>query len=77
MVDEILKHPMDNSSIGILICKGKSKVVAEYSLRGLRRPIGITEYELTHLLPDKFKESLPSPKELESAIKLEDLNDKS
>lgn len=76
VADEILKHPMDNPSIGLLICKGKSKIVAEYSLKGMTKPIGITEYELMHQLPDKFKESLPSPKELETAINLDDMNNK-
>lgn len=69
VADEVLKHPADNPSIGLLICKSKSSVVAEYSLKGLKNPIGVTEYELTHLLPDSFKESLPSPDELESVMK--------
>lgn len=69
VADEVLKHPADNSSIGLLICKSKSSVVAEYSLKGLKNPIGVTEYELTHLLPDSFKESLPSPEELENVMK--------
>lgn len=75
VVDDLMKHPTDNPSIGILICKGKSKVVAEYSLKGLKKPIGITEYELTHLLPDKLKESLPSTKELENIMESQNMND--
>lgn len=72
VVDDTLKHPDDHPSIGILICKSKSKVIAEYSLKGLKNPIGITEYQLTHLLPEQFKESLPSTTELENVIKPEE-----
>lgn len=74
VADEVLKHSTDNPSIGLLICKSKSSIVAEYSLKGLKNPIGIAEYQLTHLLPDSFKESLPSPEELESVIKRERLD---
>ncbi|MFT3980625.1 MAG: PDDEXK nuclease domain-containing protein [Ferruginibacter sp.] len=69
IADEMLKHPTDNPSIGLLICKTKSSVVAEYSLKGLKKPIGVTEYQLTHSLPASFKENLPSPEELENVMK--------
>lgn len=77
VADEVLKHSSDNPSIGLLICKGKSSIVAEYSLKGLKKPIGITEYELTHRLPDKFSKSLPSIEELERVLKLDNMNDQS
>ena len=74
VIDEALKHSTDNPSIGLLICKSKSKVVAEYSLKGLRKPIGVTDYQLSSMLPDKFKESLPSTTELENAMALDNRN---
>ena len=66
LADEILKHPNDNPSIGLLICKSKSSVVAEYSLKGLKKPIGVTEYQLTRFLPEGLKDSLPSARDLEN-----------
>ncbi|WP_259066271.1 PDDEXK nuclease domain-containing protein [Mucilaginibacter sp. X4EP1] len=67
-VDDILKHPTDNTTIGILICKERNKVVAEYALRDINKPIGITEYELTQSIPDSFKGSLPTIEEIENEL---------
>jgi predicted nuclease of restriction endonuclease-like (RecB) superfamily len=72
VADEMLKHPTYNPSIGLLICKTKSSIVAEYSLKGLKKPIGVTEYQLTHSLPASFRENLPSPEELENVMKSND-----
>ena len=74
VANDKLKHPSDNPTIGLLICKSKSKVVAEYSLKGLRKPIGVTDYQLSSMLPDKYKESLPSTTELENAMALDNRN---
>lgn len=72
MADDQLRHSSDEPSIGIIICKERNKVVAEYALRGLAKPIGVTEYELTEGIPDELKGSLPTIEQIE-----EELNDSS
>lgn len=71
LVDENLKGPQDNASIGILLCKSRSKIVAEYALKGIEKPIGISEYELTKAIPKKLQGSLPSIEELEAELSKE------
>ncbi len=65
-VDEQIKTDRDESTIGILLCKGRDKVVVEYALSDIYKPIGVSEYHLTHILPDNLKSSLPSIEELEA-----------
>jgi predicted nuclease of restriction endonuclease-like (RecB) superfamily len=67
-VDDILRHPDDKPTIGLILCQGKDKIFAEYSLKDINKPIGISEYELTRALPDYFKGSLPSIEEIEEAL---------
>jgi predicted nuclease of restriction endonuclease-like (RecB) superfamily len=67
--DDILKHQLDQPTIGILICKEKNKIVAEYSLKGIEKPIGISEYSLTKAIPTSLKGSLPSVAEIEKNLK--------
>lgn len=67
-VNHLLKGKSDNPTIGILICKDKDKIVAEYSLENYNIPLGISSYELNKLLPKELKESLPSIEELESEL---------
>ena len=66
-VDELMKHPDDQPTIGLLLCKTKNKVIAEYALRDVNKPIGVAEYEtkIVESLPDNLKSSLPSIQELE------------
>jgi hypothetical protein len=71
-VDDLLRHPSDEPSIGIILCKSKNKIVAEYALRDLRKPMGISEYRLTESLPKQLKGSLPSIKQLEAELKTHD-----
>lgn len=68
-VNDLLKHPADNPSIGLLICKNKDSFIAEYSLKGISQSIGVSEYELTRLCPEDFKGSLPSIEEIEAELK--------
>ena len=70
-VDTQIKSAEDNPTIGILLCKGKNKLVAEYALRGLTQPIGVADYQLTNMLPHELEGSLPSIEELESALESE------
>jgi predicted nuclease of restriction endonuclease-like (RecB) superfamily len=67
-VDGILKADRDNPTIGILICKSKNDTVVEYSLRDINKPIGVSEYTITHNLPDEFKSSLPSIEAIEAEL---------
>ena len=67
-VDDMLKHPDDKPTIGLILCQGKDKLFAEYSLKDINKPIGISEYELTRILPENLKSSLPSIEEIEYQI---------
>lgn len=68
-VDTQLRANQDSPTIGILICKKKDKVVVEYALSDIRKPIGVSEYRLTHCLPKKLKSSLPTIKAMEAEIR--------
>jgi predicted nuclease of restriction endonuclease-like (RecB) superfamily len=68
LVDDQLKHENDQPTIGIIICKTKDSLEAEYALRGIDKPIGITEYELQKILPENLKGSLPSIEEIEMEL---------
>ena len=68
-VNRDLKSQEDNQTIGILICKDKDNVVAEYSLTNISQPIGISKYEISKLLEKEYKSSLPSIEEIEQSIK--------
>lgn len=67
-IDSQLKHEQDNASIGLILCKYKDKVEAEYSLRDIQKPIGISEYKLMQALPKKFKSQLPTVEQLENQL---------
>jgi len=67
-VNKQMKTKQDNSTIGILICKDKDDVVAEYALDDISQPIGIAEYELTKVLREEFKSSLPTVEEIENEL---------
>ena len=67
-VDTELKKEQDNPSIGILLCKHKNKLITEYSLRDMTKPIGVSEYQITNLLPNEFKDTLPSAEDIEKRI---------
>lgn len=68
VVDDALRHPSDNETIGILICKESNKIVAEYSLRGVNKPIGVAEYDLSRSVPENLKGSLPTIEEIEKEL---------
>lgn len=69
-LDDIIKAPEDNPSIGIILCAAKDRVLAEYALRDIKKPIGVAEWKtkLTRSLPKSLKGSLPSIKELEESL---------
>lgn len=68
MVDQQLKNDMDNPTISLLICKIKNKIIAEYALSDINKPIGISEYQLVRSLPENLKPSLPSIEEIEHEL---------
>ena len=68
-VDGILKKDTDNPSIGLLLCKSKNDLVAEYSLRDMSKPIGISEYKITSSLPEEYEKQLPSVEDIQKRIK--------
>ena len=67
-VDDLVKHPSDQPSIGLILCKSKNNVLAEYTLRDMTKPIGLAEYKLTEALPENLKTSLPTIEELENEL---------
>lgn len=68
-VNHILKTGQDNPTIGLLICKDKDNVLAQYALESSSQPIGVAEFQLTKFIPDEFKSSLPSIEDIESELK--------
>jgi len=66
--NHILKSEVDNPTIGLLICKEKDNVLAQYALESSSEPIGISEYELFKLYPADFKGTLPSIAEIEEQL---------
>lgn len=70
-VDDLLCREGDNRTIGLLLCRNKDRVVAEYALRGVDKPIGISEYELGKALPEAMRSGLPPIEELEKQLSLE------
>ena len=67
-VDDLLKHPSDEPSIGIILCKTKNNVIVEYALRDTNKPMGVSTYQLTESLPKQLKGSLPTIEELEAEL---------
>lgn len=67
-VDEQFRKKADEATIGILLCKNKDKLVAEYALSDINKPIGVSSYQLTQSLPENLKSSLPSIEEIEQEL---------
>jgi hypothetical protein len=67
-VDDTLKHEGDKPTIGLILCQGKDRVLAKYVLRGIDKPIGASDYDLTRALPERLKSSLPTIEETEMEL---------
>ena len=67
-VDRQIKHEQDNPTIGLLLCKSKNKVVAEYALGDKSQPMGIAEYKMLESLPAELQTSLPSIEQIEREL---------
>lgn len=68
VADDQLRHETDAPSIGLILCQDKNRVVAEYALRGVSKPIGVAEYELTQTLPRELQSSLPTIEAIEAEL---------
>ncbi|WP_301003378.1 PDDEXK nuclease domain-containing protein [Phocaeicola sartorii] len=68
VVDDKLRGENDNKTIGLLLCKGKDEVVAQYALTGYDQPIGISDYQLSKAIPENLKSALPSIEEVEEEL---------
>ena len=63
-IDDLLRHPDDNPSIGIILCKDRNEVIVEYALRDSGKPMGVAQYRLSPALPERLKKDLPTLEEL-------------
>ena len=68
-VDDIMRHAEDRPSIGMILCRSKSRVVVEYALHSIGKPIGVASYVLAKDLPRDLKDALPAPEELERVLR--------
>ncbi|MBA3029327.1 MAG: DUF1016 domain-containing protein [Desulfobacteraceae bacterium] len=67
-VDDLLRNETDQPTIGLILCQTKDRILAEYTLRDIHKPIGISDYELTRALPESLKSSLPTVEEIEAEL---------
>src|SRR3990167_10450159 len=67
-VDDLIKDESDQPSIGLILCKTKNNILAEYTLRDLKKPIGLAGYKISEALPEKLKTELPTVEELEAEL---------
>ena len=74
-VDDLVRHPADQPTLGILLCKSKNKTIIEYALRDLSKPLGIAEYRLAEALPDTLQGTLPTIAALEAELQREDASE--
>jgi len=71
-VDDLLRHPSDEPTIGLILCKTKKQLIVEYALRDSHKPIGVSEYLLTEILPSELEGSLPTVEQLEAELGADD-----
>jgi predicted nuclease of restriction endonuclease-like (RecB) superfamily len=73
-VDDLMRHPVDNPSIGLILCKTAKKTVAEYALRDLAKPVGVARYvtKLVEALPDELAGALPTIEQIERELAKEE-----
>ncbi len=74
-VDTLLKQTDDKPTIGILLCRDKNNIEAEFALRDINKPIGVSEFSFTEILPEELKSSLPTIEELEKELETLAVND--
>lgn len=69
-VDSLVKRADDNPTIGLLLCRDKNNIEVEFALRDLKKPLGVSEYNFTEILPDELKSALPTVEEIEADLHL-------
>ena len=67
-IDDLLRHPEDRPSIGIILCKDRKEIVVEYALRDSGKPMSVAQYRLSAALPEPLKNDLPSPEDLANVV---------
>jgi hypothetical protein len=67
-VDDLLRHPDDRPTIGMILCKTKNQTIVEYALREMNKPIGVSTYQLRDTLPEQLQGSLPTIEQLEAEL---------
>lgn len=67
-VDDLLRHPDDKPTIGLILCKAKNQIVAEYAVRDMAKPLGIAEFQHLQELPSQLKGTLPTIEEIEAEL---------
>ncbi len=67
-VNDRLRHSSDQPTIGLILCQGKNRMLAEYALSGIDKPIGVSSYELTRALPPSLRSALPTVEEIEAEL---------
>jgi predicted nuclease of restriction endonuclease-like (RecB) superfamily len=67
-VDATMRHESDNPSIGLILCKDRKGLIAEYALKDISKPVGVSEYQLLSAIPEELKGSLPTIEELEAEL---------
>ncbi len=68
VVNDKMKGIQDQNTIGLLLCKGKNDVLAEYTLKGYNQPIGVSDYQISKAIPEELKSSLPDINDLENEL---------
>lgn len=68
-VDDLLKKADDKPTIRMLLCRDKNNIAVEYALRDMNKPIGVSEFQFTEMLPERIKSNLPSIEEIENELK--------
>lgn len=68
VVDDKLRHATDQPSIGLILCQDRNHIIAEYALRGMDKPIGVSEYQLTRALPPSLQSALPTVEQIEAEL---------
>jgi predicted nuclease of restriction endonuclease-like (RecB) superfamily len=67
-IDDMLRHPDDNASIGLVLCKAKNGILAEYAVRDIGKPLGVSVFKLFEKLPEQLKGTLPTIEEIEAEL---------
>ena len=69
--DDLMRHPDDKPSIGLLLCKSKNRLIVEYALREIKKPIGVARWttKIVKALPENLKENLPTIEQIEKELK--------